>query len=139
MIYGLSLMLLGVLSAASFIVSKRPDARELIEKLARYQGYFGVIGALWGVWVLIQCVLNLRLVGLPLGLWLTQLAVGAVLLGNGFLLGYNLAMSWVKDEAARAHASEVYKKLVPYQTRLGLAAIALGAWGVLSSLLLWRL
>ncbi|MCS6912590.1 MAG: hypothetical protein RMK29_19820 [Myxococcales bacterium] len=139
MIYGLSLMLLGVLSAASFIVSRRPDAKELIEKLAKYQGYFGVVGALWGAWVLVRCVLDLRLVGLPLGLWLTQVAVGAMLLGNGFLLGYNLAMSWLKDEAARAHASQVYQKLLPYQTRLGLAAIVLGAWGVLSSLVVWRL
>jgi hypothetical protein len=135
MIYGLSLIVLGVLSASGLIIQKRPNARESIEKLAKYQGYFGVIGAIWGAWVIVRTVLDLRLLAMPFVLWLTQAAIGVVLLGNGFLLGYGLAMTWVKDEAAKARAAEAYQKLLPYQTKLGIAAIILGTWGVLSSLL----
>ena len=133
MIYGLSLILLGVLSASGLIIQKRPDAKEAIAKLAKYQGYLGVVGALWGAWVLVHSVLDLRLIAMPFVLWLTNTAIGVVLVGNGFLLGYGLAMTWVKDEAAKVRAAAAYQKLLPYQTRLGLAAIALGIWGVLCS------
>jgi hypothetical protein len=133
--YGISLLLLGVLSAAGFIIQKRPDAKEYIEKIAPYQGYIGVIGALWGVFVVIKAVLNIGLLGHAPLHWLTWLAIGLVLVGNGFLLGYGLAIGHVKDEAAKAKAQEAYQRLVPYQTRLGLVSIGLGAWGIISSLL----
>jgi hypothetical protein len=135
LVYGLSLMVLGVLSASSLIVQKRPDAKEMIEKLARYQGTIGVVAAVWGAYVLLRSILNLASIHLPFLHWATSVAIGAVLLGNGFLLGYGLAMTWVKDPTAKAKAEEAYQKLVPYQTKLGLAAIALGLWGVLASFL----
>lgn len=135
MVYGLSLLLLGVLSAASFIIQKRPDAKEHIEKIAPYQGYIGVIAALWGVFVVLQAVLHMSLLGQSPIRWLTWLGMGLVLVGNGFLLGYGLAIGHVKDEAAKAKAQDAYQRLLPYQTRLGLVSIALGAWGILSSLL----
>lgn len=135
LVYSLSLIVLGVLSASSVIIKKRPDAEELIRKLAPYQGYIGVLGAFWGAWVLLGSLLSLRMVSLPLLAWLTSVAVGVVLLGNGFLQGYGLAMTWVKDETARVKAQEAYQKILPYQSKLGMAAIALGIWGVICSLL----
>jgi hypothetical protein len=135
MLYGVTLLLLGVLSAAGFIIQKRPDAREHIEKIAPYQGYIGVIAALWGVFVVIKAVLNISLLAHAPLHWLTWLAIGLMLVGNGFLLGYGLAMGHVKDETARQKAQEAYQRLLPHQTRLGLVSIGLGAWGILSSLL----
>ena len=136
MLGGLILILVGVLSASGFIIARRPDAQELIDKLAPFQGVLGAGAALWGGWQLIDAVAHVEnLTSTPLS-WITWLAVAAVTLGNGFLLGFGLAMSFVSDEEAKEKARAIYRRIEPYQSRLGLAAIALGAWSVVSSILI---
>lgn len=38
MIWGITLILLSILAVPSLLLSKRPDARELLEKIEPYQG-----------------------------------------------------------------------------------------------------
>ncbi len=59
MIYGIWLALLGVLGAANLIISRRPDAKQAIGKIAPYQGWIGAGSAIWGAWGLISCVLSI--------------------------------------------------------------------------------
>ena len=127
------LIVLGLLSASHLIVSNRPDAREMIEKLAAYQGWVGVAGAIWGAWSLLNAVLNVDLTNAFVGS-ITAIVVSAVTLLNGFLLGFGLGMTFVKDEAAKEKAGEAYTKLLPYQTGLGIAALALGVWGIVAAI-----
>ncbi len=59
LVSGIWLALLGVLGASNLIIAKKPDAKELIAKMAPYQGWIGAVSALWGVWGIISAVLNL--------------------------------------------------------------------------------
>lgn len=43
LVYGIALILCGVLAASSVIVKKRPEAKELIAKLAQWQGWIGLV------------------------------------------------------------------------------------------------
>ena len=59
LVSGIWLVVLGILGASSLIISKRPDAKEAIGKLAPYQGWIGAVSALWGAWGIISSVLSI--------------------------------------------------------------------------------
>jgi hypothetical protein len=52
-------MLLGVLAIPSLIIAKKPNAKELIDKIAPYQGWIGAVSCFWGVWGIISSILHL--------------------------------------------------------------------------------
>ena len=135
LIGGIWLALLGVLGASSLIIAKKPDAKELIGKLAPYQGWIGAVSALWGVWYVISAVLNLGwLAHWPI-YWVTYLADGVLQALLGILLGVGVMKTFVKDAAAQAKMDETVAKLAPYQGTLGIIAIILGIWMVVSGFL----
>ncbi len=127
------LVVLGVLGASSLIIARKPDAKEMIAKLAPYQGWIGAVSALWGAWWTINAILNIGLLAHAPIAWITWLATGAVMLLLGFLLGIGIMKSFVKDAAANAKADEMMAKLSPYQGTLGLIAIGLGVWNLIRS------
>lgn len=132
---GIWLVVLGVLGAASIIVSKRPDAKEAIAKLAPYQGWIGAVSALWGVWGIISSVLNLGMLSdFPI-YWITFLASAAVQALLGFLLGVGVLKTFAKNETADEKIDALMTKLAPHQGRLGLASIGIGVWMVIASVL----
>lgn len=135
LIVGIWLVVLGVLGASSLIIARKPDAKEMIAKLAPYQGWIGVISALWGAWWVISAVLNISVLAHAPIAWIIWVASGAVMLLLGALLGIGVMKTFVKDAAAHAKADELLAKVSPYQGTLGLVAIGLGLWGVISSIL----
>jgi hypothetical protein len=135
LIGGIWLALLGVLGASSLIIAKKPDAKELIGKLAPYQGWIGAVSALWGVWTVISAVLSLRLLGIVPIYWATYLADGVLQALLGILLGVGVMKTFVKDPAATAKMDDTVAKLAPYQGTLGLIAIGLGIWMVVAGFL----
>lgn len=126
---GLAVMLIlcGALGAASFIVSKRPDAKDAIAKLAPAQGIIGTIGAVSALLLLLQW---LSVIGASLKAVPVYTIVGLVgcfaLLGTGFLLGFPWFMSFNKNADAAAKADQLRSKIVPYQTPMGLTCIVVG-------------
>jgi hypothetical protein len=137
MVYGLWLAVLGVLGASSIIIARKPDAKELIAKIAPYQGWIGAVSALFGVWGILQALLSLRLLGPFPIYWISWLATSGVQAALGFILGIGVFKNFIKDPAANRRMDQTLEKLLPYQGNLGLVAIGLGAWMVVSSLL-WR-
>ena len=135
LVTGVWLAVLGVLGASNLIIARKPDAKEMIAKLAPYQGWIGAVSALWGAWWVINAVLNLSILSVAPIAWIIWLATGAVMLLLGFLLGIGILKSFVKDEKANAKADQLMAKLSPYQGTLGLVAIGLGVWGVLRSII----
>lgn len=135
LVMGIWLTLLGVLGASRLIIARQPDAKRLIGKLAPYQGWIGVVSALWGAWWIVSAVLDLRLLSYAPLSWILWVATGAVMLVLGFVLGVGILKSFVKDAGASAKADELLKKVAPYQGTLGLVAIALGLWSVLRAIL----
>lgn len=132
-LYSAWLFLLGVLGASNLIIAKKPDAAELIAKMAPYQGGFGAISAVWGIWVLISAVLNLGMIGASMfatvwwGIWL---ATGIVLISLGLLLGVGVLKTFIKDPTAQAKMDETVQKLAPKQGVLGLVAIGIAVGGL---------
>jgi hypothetical protein len=119
---------LGVLGAANLIIARKPDAKELIGKIAPYQGWIGAVSCLWGVWSIIHCILSLGWLALYPIYWITYLAVALVQAALGFLLGIGVLKTFIKQPQAVEKMDQLVTKLAPYQGILGLIAIGLGAW-----------
>ena len=128
MIYGITLILLGCLAVPSLILAKKPDAKALFDKIAPYQGIIGIVFAFWGVWGIIQCVLNIGLLSSIPVAWVIWLLVSVAEAVLGFILGYGLISKHLlsKNETAAEKGEKLLQKLLPLQGRLGLVAIVLG-------------
>ncbi len=134
LIAGIWLLVLGVLGASNLIISRKPDAKELIAKVAPYQGWIGAVSAVWGVWIVISAILNLGWLGggfWSMIWWITYLADGVVQLALGLLLGVGVFKTFVKQPEAVQRMDELVAKLAPFQGTIGLVAIGLGVWVIL--------
>jgi hypothetical protein len=135
MVNGIWLALLGILGASNLIIARKPDAKELIAKLAPYQGWMGAVSALWGAWGIIRAVLSIGwLAHWPI-YWATWLADSALQLALGLLLGVGVLKTFIKNPQANERMNETIAKLTPYQGTLGLVAIGLGVWMVVAGFL----
>jgi len=121
------LLLGGVLGAANLIVAKKPNAKELIDKLTPYQGWIGVVLVVWGLWDVIGVLRTMAVLSAAPVWWLLYLVTTLTELGLGFLLGYGLISKYVlsRNPQAMQKGQELQAKLVVYQGPLGLVAIAL--------------
>lgn len=123
---GISIAILGgLIASSSVIIAKKPNAKELIDKLTPYQGWIGVILAFWGVWGIISSVVNIGNLSLT---WIVSLAVAVAEFIVGFLLGYGLISKYLleKNETAKEKGQALRLKLTKYQIPAGLLLLALG-------------
>jgi len=128
MIGGLIPIAGGVLASSGFIISKKPNAKELIDKLVPYQGWIGAVMFFWGIWETISVVTHLGQLGeAPLRFVFWMLVAASDLL-VGFLLGYGLITKYAfgKNEQAQEKGAAVRAKLVKWQAPLGLLAVVMG-------------
>jgi len=120
----------GLIAASGFIVSKKPNAKDLLDKLTPYQGWIGVVLTFWGLWGAIQLVLNIGDIGI---VWIIAFAVCVVEFIVGFLLGYGLISKYVleKNEEAKEKGQALRLKLTKYQIPSGMALIILGVLSII--------
>lgn len=130
-IYGITLIVLGLLASPSLLLSKKPNAKELLDKLVPYQGWAGVVFAFWGIWGIIDCILHLSM--LSEGVWSIVIWIFCLLLSVteaclGFILGYGLIAKYVlsKNPTAAEKGEQLLAKLTPLQGKLGLLGVILG-------------
>jgi hypothetical protein len=111
----------GLLAAAALIISKKPDAKQYIDRLAAYQ-------AAIGVGLIAVCLINfLRMLKYlsPLFHFVPFFAISFLaMVVAGFLLGALFGMpqiaKWIPGESsAEQKAVELSKKVTPYQVTLG--------------------
>ena len=115
----------GILAISGLIVSKRPDARQMIDKLVPYQAFIGVGLIALGV------INFLRSISYLTALFNVNLIFGAALLsmiGTSILLGALFGMpqivKWIPgDSPAEQKAQEITQKLAPFQVILGMIAL----------------
>ena len=140
MIYGILLIVLGLLAVPSLLLSRKPNAKELFDKIAPYQGWIGVVFAFWGLWGIIGSILNLGWLGTIPIWWITYLLVALLEFGLGFILGYSLIQKYVlsKNEKGAEAGDKLLAKLLPLQGTLGIVAIVLGIWQIIASFM-WAL
>ena len=117
----------GLLGAASLIVAKKPNAKELIDKLTPSQGWIGVVLVLWGIWDLIGVFRALGVLSSAPIWWILYLVTAVTELALGFLLGYGLISKYVLGGSPEALAKGqlLRVRLAKYQGPLGVVAIAL--------------
>ena len=127
-IWSLSLIICGILAASTLIISKKPNAKELIDKLVPVQGWIGLVVCVLGLWSLINCLMHISILlhfPVRLMIWLAM-AVTMTLLG--FLLGFSLISQYTMkgNPEVAAKGEALRAKLSKFQVPLGLAGIALG-------------
>ena len=117
----------GILAISGLIVTKKPDAKAMIDKLVPYQAVIGVallavglVNLLRTLSVLFPLIKNFPLYGFA---WLGVLVTSILL---GFMFGMPQIAKWMPgDGGAEAKGMELSRKLAPYQVIIGL--IGLGA------------
>ena len=119
----------GILAASALIIARKPNAKELIDKITPYQGWIGVVMSFWGIWAILDCVRHLAVLKVAPLFWTFWLAQGVADLLVGFLLGFGLLTKYAlgKSEVARIRGQMLRERLAGYQGVLGLFAIAMGA------------
>jgi hypothetical protein len=124
----------GLLAMSSLFVGRSPQAAEKLATLAKYQGWIGLTMFGWGVWELVQCVLNMGLLGShPISFVFWALS-GVADLTVGLLLGFGLISTYVfrGNAMAIAKGDAIRSKLVTFQVPLGALAIVMSlVYGVL--------
>jgi hypothetical protein len=140
---GLILIVLGALCIPTLVAQKSPNAKALLDKIVPFQGIFGFILFIWGIWVIIQIIINLGWIGIsfPLGLiyWLTILVDGILSLLGGAILGWSLIQQHLLSKApenVKAKAEASFAKIVAFQPKIGIVAIIFGIWVIISSIIL---
>ena len=140
---GLVLIILGALCIPTLIAQKSPNAKQLLDRIVPFQGAFGFGVFLWGVWVVIQCVLRLNWLGwyFPRGLilWVTLIVNGLLLLCGGAILGWGLIQRKLLSRAsddAKAKAEESFAKLAAFQPKIGILAMIFGVWVFISRIII---
>ncbi|UII30441.1 hypothetical protein LVD17_19295 [Fulvivirga ulvae] len=139
MIYGITLMILGVLASPNLLLAKKPNAKEILDKITPYQGWIGLVFCFWGIWGIIQAVLNMSLLtNWPIW-WITWLASSLVEAVLGFILGYGMISKLLlsKNEEAKKKGEQLLAKLAPIQGKLGVAGIIVGAWVIVAGILFY--
>lgn len=122
------LIVCGIVAASALIVQKKPNVQELLNKLAPYQGFIGLIVGIWGVWMIIFCMIHISALPHRPVVWIVLLATGATEVLLGFLLGYSLIAKYALsgNVEAQARGNAMQARLVAIQIPLGLAGIGLG-------------
>jgi len=120
----------GILASSSLIIAKKPNAKELIDKLTPFQGWIGLILAFWGLWGAIQLVLNIGHIGV---VWIIGLAICVVEFAVGFVLGFGLISKYFleRSEVAKEKGQKLRLKLVNYQVPGGIILIILGILSII--------
>lgn len=124
----IALIVAGLIAASAFIISKAPNAKQTLDKLAPIQGFLGVGLLVVGVIEVIRLIPKIDDVNRAAEnymIWVLGVYAGvvsAVLLG--FFLGMPLIAKWIPGESPiEQRAMEMQKKIGPYQTLLGFIGI----------------
>jgi hypothetical protein len=136
MVGGLISIVGGILAASGFIIAKKPNAKELIDKLVPYQGWVGVVMLGWGVWELIGSITGMALLSTFPIYWTFWLLTAISDLGVGMILGFGMVSKWTMsgNPAALEKGQALRAKLVKFQVPLGFLAIIMGFLYILFSL-----
>ena len=127
----------GALAASGFIISKKPEAKELLGKLAPYQGGIGVAMLVAGVLNVVDGAFgaSLQIMKISMLFGITLLSMVTCELLVGFLLGFGLIAAWIPGEgAAEQKGVELQKKLATISAPLGGIAMITGVLALLYQL-----
>ncbi|GAA0871131.1 hypothetical protein GCM10009117_02760 [Gangjinia marincola] len=137
MIWGISLIFLSVVAVPSLLLSRKPDAKELLAKVEPYQGWIGIVFFFWGTWGIISAVLNIDVLSIAPIWWATWVTSCVVMAALGFMLGYSLLNQWFlsNNATAKLKADQMRSAIAPKQGKLGIVGIILGTWAIIANIM----
>jgi hypothetical protein len=119
----LLLILAGILAISGLIIAKKPDARELIDKLVPFQALIGIVLLALGLLNLIRALPHLATLFTTF-VGIVAFAVIATSILLGFMFGMPQIAKWIPGEsAAEQKGRELTQKLAPYQVIIGFVGI----------------
>jgi len=136
-IHGITLIILGLVAVPSLVLDKKPNAKEIFDKIAPYQGWAGVVFCIWGIWGLISAILNISILSTWPVSWVLWVLCSLIEASLGFILGYSLIYKYVlsKNETSAKKGEQVLAKLLPMQGKIGIAAIIIGIVYIIVSIM----
>jgi hypothetical protein len=116
----------GVLCLVGWIVAKKPNAKDLLDKVTPYKGFIGVGMLFLGIWNVITFIPDFSdTLKLSKLMAIGGLGVVISMCLMGFLFGMPQIASWLPGESgAEKKGVELSQKLVKFEVPLGLVAIA---------------
>jgi hypothetical protein len=128
-INALALIVGGILSVSGLIVAKKPNAKELIDKLVPFQALIGVGLLALGVVNLLRWlghhVFDLIKITPMYGATMLSMVVTSILLG--FMFGMPQIAQWLPGNGvAEQKGMELSRQLAPFQGIIGLIGLATG-------------
>ncbi len=121
----------------SLILSKKPNAQELLDKVAPYQAWIGLVFFIVGIWGVISTLLNIGWLSTAPIWWVTLLAGSVVEATLGFMLGFSMINKLIlsNNAAAQQKAVAIRGKLAPILGQFGIFGLLVGSWMIVASLL----
>lgn len=131
------LIVLGIIATGPMLKSKIPALGALVDGLTPYAGYVGIAGIVVAIIDLLPVVRSLAAIG-NAPLWVVMGVVAWIALaGLSIIFGYGLLSEKLLsgNPDARAKGAEIQAKLLPFQTNLGIAALVIGLFFLLLTLM----
>ena len=130
-LHGIFLIIIGILAAPNMVVSRKPEAKEWIDKLVPFQGWLGVVSLVWGIIQIIRFLTKLQYFDDSVLVFLTWIVSAFCMIVIGILLGINVIKSFVSDEQAKEKMDQLVMKLAPKQGNFGLISVIVGIWMII--------
>lgn len=135
-IFCILLVLGGVLALSGLIVARKPNAKEILDKLVPFQALIGVATVALGVIYLLAfgpsaLIGSIKADALPALARLFGIVAGVVL---GSMFGMTQVAMWSGGLAAERKALALSEKLAPIQALTGLIALVAGGVGLFYAL-----
>ena len=129
----LLLIAAGILAISGLIVAKKPNAKELIDKLVPYQAIIGIAALIFGIVNLLRMLRYLGLLSSFPVLVNFVVCVTSILLG--FMFGMPQIAKWLPgDGRAEQKGLDLAQKLGPYQVIIGVIGLIAALLALLSYL-----
>ena len=128
----------GTLAASGAIIKSKPNAAELIDKVAPYQGIIGVVILFWGISGLISSLMSISVLSAAPIAWIIGLVTALATFIVGFLLAFSLLSKYLfsKNDTAMEKGQQLRGKLINYQVPAGFLLIVMA---ILSLLVRFRI
>jgi len=131
------LILLGLVAASTFFAKKLPQTKTIVDLVQPYVGWTGLISMVLGIFWLVRMIayIGALLKHAPISA-LVSLASVLIMIVLGFLLSQKLIKQFSKDnKKADEFVQKMNDKFLPFQEKIGLAAVGLGLAGLVLAII----
>ncbi|MGA9341882.1 MAG: hypothetical protein WBV61_06060 [Rhodanobacteraceae bacterium] len=127
------LILLGLLGISSWLKIRRPGVDDHLRPLESVEGWIGLIGLIWGLFLLLRWIAGLGALRFAPGLMLLALITALVIAATGLIIAMPLLRSLIGSNRFTGSLEELTAKLMPYKVGLGFACLALALYSLLNA------